>query len=71
LLKVLSLHKSEISSEVSSNKVLVKWLASPINPLDINKIEGTYPWKKEFPIVGGSEGTGVIEKVSYTIFSRL
>uniref|UniRef100_A0A914BYU9 Enoyl-[acyl-carrier-protein] reductase, mitochondrial n=1 Tax=Acrobeloides nanus TaxID=290746 RepID=A0A914BYU9_9BILA len=65
--EVLSLHKSEISSEVSSNKVLVKWLASPINPLDINKIEGTYPWKKEFPIVGGSEGTGVIEKVGNNV----
>ena len=40
---------------------MVKWLASPINPLDINRIEGTYPGS-EAPRIGGSEGIGVIEK---------
>jgi len=36
-------------------------MASPINPADINTIQGTYPIKpKEFPAVGGMEGVGVV-----------
>ena len=45
--------------------MLVKWLASPINPLDLIKIQGLYPIKTDFPVIGGSEGAGVVEKVKY------
>lgn len=36
-------------------------LASPVNPADINTIQGTYPIKpKQFPAVPGNEGVGVV-----------
>ncbi|XP_054741244.1 enoyl-[acyl-carrier-protein] reductase, mitochondrial [Anastrepha obliqua] len=37
------------------NEVLVKVLAAPINPADINTIQGKYPVKPKFPAVGGNE----------------
>lgn len=53
-----------MSTKLADKEVLIKWLASPINPLDINKIEGAYPGS-EAPKIGGSEAVGVVEKVSY------
>lgn len=41
--------------------VLVRILAAPVNPADLNIIEGTYPIKPDaFPAVGGNEGVGVV-----------
>ncbi|KAE9555522.1 hypothetical protein FO519_001290 [Halicephalobus sp. NKZ332] len=60
--KVLELTTHKVSNVLSGNEVLVKWLASPINPLDINRIEGTYPGS-EAPKIGGSEAIGIVEKV--------
>ncbi|KAI8036516.1 hypothetical protein M5D96_010675 [Drosophila gunungcola] len=37
------------------NQVLVKILAAPINPADMNTIQGKYPVKPKFPAVGGNE----------------
>lgn len=39
--------------EIQSDDVLVKVLAAPINPADINTIQGRYPVKPQFPAVGG------------------
>lgn len=61
--QVLALNNIQIDTNLSSNDVLVKWYASPINPLDVNKIEGNYPIFQQMPMVGGSEGAGVVEKV--------
>ena len=36
---------------------------APINPSDINTIEGKYPLKPELPGVPGHEGVGVVEAV--------
>jgi NADPH:quinone reductase-like Zn-dependent oxidoreductase len=36
---------------------------APINPADINKIEGRYGVKPELPAVGGIEGVGLIDAV--------
>ncbi|KAK3009554.1 hypothetical protein RJ639_013784 [Escallonia herrerae] len=36
----------------------VKMLAAPINPSDINRIQGNYPVKPQLPAVGGYEGVG-------------
>ena len=38
-------------------------LMAPINPADINMIEGTYPTLPPLPAVGGSEGVGIVEAV--------
>ncbi|KAJ1864515.1 mitochondrial 2-enoyl thioester reductase [Coemansia sp. RSA 989] len=57
-----------------SNQVLVRMLAAPVNPSDLNQIEGTYPVKGTFDelttstdtiyaAVGGNEGVGEVIRV--------
>ncbi len=41
--------------------VLVRMLAAPINPADLNTIEGTYGVKLTLPTTPGIEGCGVVE----------
>jgi NADPH:quinone reductase-like Zn-dependent oxidoreductase len=36
---------------------------APINPSDINQIEGKYPIKPALPAVAGNEGIGVVRSV--------
>jgi mitochondrial enoyl-[acyl-carrier protein] reductase / trans-2-enoyl-CoA reductase len=43
-------------------EVLVRILAAPINPADLNTIEGTYGVKPPLPAVPGIEGCGVVEE---------
>ncbi|XP_063274792.1 enoyl-[acyl-carrier-protein] reductase, mitochondrial isoform X1 [Prinia subflava] len=43
--------------------VHVKMLAAPINPADINMIQGTYPLLSPLPAVGGNEGVGEVQEV--------
>ena len=45
------------------DQVHIKMIAAPINPADINIIQGVYPIKPEFPAIGGYEGVGEIIKV--------
>ena len=47
--------------EVSEGQVEVRMLAAPINPADINFIEGTYGVKPELPVIPGIEGCGIVE----------
>jgi hypothetical protein len=42
-------------------EVLVRMDAAPINPADLNLIEGTYGVKVDLPAVPGIEGCGVVE----------
>lgn len=53
--------KSEDAGAPGSGEVRVKMRMAPINPADINKIEGRYGVKPELPAVGGIEGVGVID----------
>ncbi|CAL8113652.1 unnamed protein product [Orchesella dallaii] len=47
--------------EVKEGQILVKMLAAPVNPADINTIQGTYAIKpKQLPAVPGNEGVGVV-----------
>eukprot|EP00455_Lapot_gusevi_P040563 TRINITY_DN459_c0_g1_i3.p1 TRINITY_DN459_c0_g1~~TRINITY_DN459_c0_g1_i3.p1 ORF type:complete len:320 (+),score=134.24 TRINITY_DN459_c0_g1_i3:33-962(+) len=41
-------------------QVLVKFLAAPINPADLNMVEGTYGIRPQLPAVGGNEGAAVV-----------
>ncbi|KAJ2822206.1 mitochondrial 2-enoyl thioester reductase, partial [Coemansia furcata] len=64
---------------LSSTGVLVRMLAAPVNPSDLNQIEGTYPVKGRFAdelmesglrehlAVGGNEGVGVVEAVGSSV----
>jgi trans-2-enoyl-CoA reductase len=45
------------------HEVLVRMLYAPINPADLNFIEGTYGKKASFPAHPGNEGCGRIEAV--------
>ncbi|KAF2135407.1 uncharacterized protein K452DRAFT_293246 [Aplosporella prunicola CBS 121167] len=72
---VLSLHKHSIAP-AHSNKVTLRFLAAPINPADINQIQGVYPSKPTFttemstpdPIaVGGNEGVAEVVAVGSAV----
>lgn len=45
---------------LGNGQILVKFLASPINPADLNQIEGVYGVKAKLPAVGGNEGVAVV-----------
>ena len=52
---------SLISQAPDPGEVLVRILAAPINPADLNIIEGTYGVKPALPATPGIEGCGVVE----------
>lgn len=60
---VLTLEKEKLPSSLKDDEVLVKMLFAPINPSDINMIEGTYPVLPSLPAVAGNEGVGQIVAV--------
>ena len=43
-----------------AGEVVVQMQAAPINPADLNAIEGKYPGRREVPAVPGFEGSGVV-----------
>ncbi|KFK33945.1 hypothetical protein AALP_AA5G082000 [Arabis alpina] len=53
--------------EVRENDVCVKMIAAPINPSDINRIEGVYPVRPPVPAVGGYEGVGEVYAVGSSV----
>ncbi|VDD88382.1 unnamed protein product [Enterobius vermicularis] len=61
--KVVKLTNVDLSETLGPKQVLIRWLAAPVNPADINQIQGVYPVKPPLPAVGGSEGVGEVEKV--------
>ena len=44
-------------------EVIVKMQAAPINPADLNQIEGKYPVRAELPATPGFEGAGIVVDV--------
>ena len=71
-----SLHTHSISPSLPSNSVLLRTLATPINPADVNQIQGVYPSKPPFTsvlgtsepsAVGGNEGCFEVLSVSPSI----
>src|SRR5438477_8131240 len=50
-----------------ADEVVVAMQAAPINPADLNAIEGKYPGKREVPAVPGFEGSGIISEVGRDI----
>ncbi|CAL1352974.1 unnamed protein product [Linum trigynum] len=54
-------------AEVKENDVCVRMLAAPINPSDINRIEGVYPIRPPVPAVGGHEGVGEVYSVGSAV----
>ena len=54
--EILSLHSYSLPDTPSPDSILVKFLAAPINPADLNQIEGVYPSKAKFQSLPGKEG---------------
>ncbi|MDP9097423.1 MAG: 2-enoyl thioester reductase domain-containing protein [Verrucomicrobiota bacterium] len=48
-------------------EVVVKMSAAPINPADLNSIEGKYPIKAELPATPGMEGAGVVIEIGSAV----
>ncbi|XP_034834589.1 enoyl-[acyl-carrier-protein] reductase, mitochondrial-like [Maniola hyperantus] len=48
---------------LKSQEVLVRMLAAPVNPADINTIQGKYPVKITLPSIPGNEGVGIVEEI--------
>ena len=48
----------------AAGEVIVKMRAAPINPADLNQIEGKYPVRAELPATPGFEGAGIVVDVS-------
>ena len=44
----------------AADKAVVKMSSAPINPADLNQIEGKYPVRAELPATPGFEGAGVV-----------
>ncbi|KAL8089781.1 enoyl-[acyl-carrier-protein] reductase, mitochondrial-like [Apium graveolens] len=53
--------------EVKENDICVKMLAAPINPSDINRIQGVYPVRPDVPAVGGYEGVGEVHSLGSAV----
>jgi trans-2-enoyl-CoA reductase len=51
----------------ASGEAVVKMRAAPINPADLNQIEGKYPVRPELPTTPGFEGAGVVAEVAATV----
>ena len=52
--------------------VLVEMIASPVNPADLNVVEGTYPIRPgTFPAIGGNEGLGRVMRVGERVRDAL
>ena len=53
----------ETPAAPANGELAVKMLFAPVNPSDINMLEGTYGVKHPLPAVGGNEGVGRVEVV--------
>ncbi|XP_006631322.3 enoyl-[acyl-carrier-protein] reductase, mitochondrial isoform X1 [Lepisosteus oculatus] len=54
---------------LGDRSVLVKMLAAPINPSDMNMVQGTYAILPPLPAVGGNEGVGQVLEVGGQVTS--
>ena len=58
--EILSLHSYNLPDAPQPDSILVKILATPINPADLNQIEGVYPSKAKFQPIPGKQGAWAI-----------
>ncbi len=64
--EVLRLAEQELSAP-GAEEVVVRLKAAPINPADLNAIEGKYPVRFELPATPGFEGAGVVEEIGSSV----
>ncbi|KAI1726711.1 zinc-binding dehydrogenase domain-containing protein [Ditylenchus destructor] len=67
-LQIMKIETHEVDPiSIQPNEVFVRWIAAPINPADINQLQGVYPVKPSLPAVGGNEGCARVEKVGSNV----
>jgi trans-2-enoyl-CoA reductase len=54
-------------TKIKEDEVAMKFLASPINPSDLNMVEGVYGIKPALPAVGGNEGVAVVTSIGSNV----
>jgi mitochondrial enoyl-[acyl-carrier protein] reductase / trans-2-enoyl-CoA reductase len=64
--EVIELAEEAIAAP-ANGEVFVKLLFAPVNPSDLNMLEGTYGVKPPLPAVAGNEGVGRIEAVGTAV----
>jgi len=64
---VLKVVDEKLPSSLKDNEILVKFLAAPINPADLNMVQGTYGIRPTLPKVAGNEGVGVVVEVGSNV----
>src|SRR6478735_2855161 len=53
----------------AADEAVVKMYAAPINPADLNQIEGKYPVRPELPATPGFEGAGIVSELGADVKS--
>src|SRR2546423_7727114 len=53
--------------EPGPDEVVVRMSAAPVNPADLNSIEGKYPIKAPLPATPGMEGAGIVIEVGSAV----
>ena len=64
---IVSLEDVHLPERLSPNQVHVQMLLAPINPADINQIEGSYAFIPPIPFVAGNEGLGQVLSVGSSV----
>ncbi len=64
--EVLRLEEQKLPAP-AADEALVRVLAAPINPADLNQIEGKYPIRAPLPATPGFEGAGVVEGIGESV----
>jgi len=59
--------KTEPWPKPTAEEVVVAMRAAPVNPADINAIEGKYPGRREVPAIPGMEGAGVVVELGANV----
>ena len=65
--KVLQLEAIDAIGKVGDDQVKIKFLASPINPSDINIVQGVYGLPTKVPAIGGNEGVAVVTEIGSNV----
>jgi NADPH:quinone reductase len=68
--EVLQFREIEVP-QPKSGEVLVRMIASPVNPSDLMSVAGSYTIVPQLPATPGFEGVGVVEKSGGGILGRL
>lgn len=68
-MKVIQKLDEKRSDNLKPQEVLIKMLAAPVNPADINTIQGKYPVKPVLPSVPGNEGVGEVVAIGTEVKS--